>query len=294
MTTPRPPVSLLANTDRPAAIECARQLCAWLDDHNVPLRLEERLAGRLGDGRRAVPEAELGDAGLLAALGGDGTILAASRVAAARETPILAVHVGGPGSVGFMAEWEPDQALAGLQCALRGDCRAEERMRVGATVWRDDAVVARHSALNDLVVSMPALARMLRLRVSVETTEIAAYAADGVIVATPTGSTAYSLAAGGPIVHPSLRALLLTPICPHTLSARTLIVEADQTLSVIIEGPTRAGPVLTVDGQLGEPLRAGDRIEFRRAPEVTRFLVLDGSSFYQKVRTRMRLGEGLA
>ena len=288
-----PAVSILANLERVEAIDCARRLTRWLTREGVVVRLQVDLAKVLGDAASATTDAELNDAAFLVALGGDGTILAASRIASGRGTPILGIHIGGRGSVGFMAEMTPDQSQEAVRCALDGECRVDDRMRVGCQVWRNGVVVAEHSALNDLVISMPALARMLRLRISVGGTEIATYAADGVILATPTGSTAYSLAAGGPIVHPSLRALLLTPICPHSLNARTLIIGEDDVISVIVDPDTDAQPVLTVDGQLAVSLERGDEIQFRRAEEETHFLVMDGSSFYEKVRTRMRLGESI-
>ena len=288
-----PAVSILANLERVEAIDCARRLTQWLTREGVVVRLQVDLAKVLGDAASATTDAELNDAAFLVALGGDGTILAASRIASGQGTPILGIHIGGRGSVGFMAEMTPDQSQEAVRCALDGECRVDDRMRVGCQVWRNGVVVAEHSALNDLVISMPALARMLRLRISVGGTEIATYAADGVILATPTGSTAYSLAAGGPIVHPSLRALLLTPICPHSLNARTLIIGEDDVISVIVDPDTDAQPVLTVDGQLAVSLERGDEIQFRRAEEETHFLVMDGSSFYEKVRTRMRLGESI-
>ena len=284
-------ISVLANLSRTAAVAGAGDLCDWLAAEGYALQLPPALAVKLGREACSAEDEQLARARMVIALGGDGTILAASRIASRRETPILAVHAGGPESIGFLAETTPADARSAVECALAGNCRHDDRMRVACTVHRDGQVVAAQSALNEFVVSARALARMLRLRISVGDTEIATYAADGVIVATPTGSTAYNLAAGGPIVHPSLRAMLLTPICPHTLNARTLIVSDEQTLQTVIQPPIRDAAVLTVDGQVGVPLQAGDRLAFTRAAEMTHFLVVDGQNFYEKVRTRMRLGE---
>jgi NAD+ kinase len=255
----------------------------------VELRLEEAVARRVG----APPavEEELGQGDLLIAVGGDGTLLATSRLAAPYGTPILGVHCGGPASFGFMTETNPAMADAALERALAGDYQIDERMMAACAVYRGEECVGQFSALNDLVISKAALARLVQLRIAVNDTFIATYAADGIIVATPTGSTAYNLAAGGPLVHPALQVILLTPICPHTLNVRSLIIGDRETIDVVVQTDPRDVPVLTVDGQVGFDLHANDRIRFSRAECTTRLVVLDGANFYQKVQTRLRLGE---
>src|SRR5439155_20949794 len=201
------------------------------------------------------------------------------------------VHCGGPASFGFMTDTSPAIADSALDCALAGEYEVDERMMVACAVYRGDDCVGRFSALNDLVISKAALARLVQLRISVNDTFIATYAADGIIVASPTGSTAYNLAAGGPLVHPAVRVILLTPICLHTLNVRSLIIGDGETIDVVVQTDPRDTPLLTVDGQVGFELRPDDRIRFSRAEFTTRLVVLDGANFYQKLQTRLRLGE---
>ncbi len=284
-------VGIVANTARASALECAAELAAWLANKGVVVRLHPELADRLGCETQAAPDAELAHGLFLIAAGGDGTLLAASRLAAPHGTPILGIHAGGPASFGFLTETTPAEARAAVDRALSGDFRVTERMLVTGTVRRSGEVIAAFHALNDLVIGKVALARMLKLRITVGGTFIATYAADGIIVATPTGSTAYNLAAGGPLVHPSLEVMLLTPICPHTLNVRSLILDARETIEVSVESEARDAPLLTVDGQVGFDLQPDDEVCFSRSPFTARLIQLDGPDFYRKVQTRLRLGE---
>jgi NAD+ kinase len=287
-------------------VTCARQLIQWLLGREVAVRLQPALAERLGLPELAATSEQIAGADFIVALGGDGTLLAASRVAVCpgaaspcppRDTPphlpapILGIHLGGPGSFGFLTETNPTHAKEALAAALRGDYRLDERMMVAADVIRNGTAVAQFAALNDLVIAKGALARMLKMRITVGDTFIATYAADGIIVATPTGSTAYSLAAGGPLVNPAVPLILLTPICPHTLNVRSLIIGAEEQARVVIVDDPRTSALLTVDGQVGFDLRPEDTVLFHRAAVCTRLMLLDGHNFYQKLQTRLRLGE---
>jgi NAD+ kinase len=233
----------------------------------------------------------IADADFILALGGDGTLLAASRLAAGHGTPILGVHVGGPGSFGFLTEATPATACQAVDRVLAGDYRIDERMMVEGEVLRGGEPVGCFAALNDLVVSKGALARMLKMRISVGEIFLATYAADGIIAATPTGSTAYNLAAGGPLVHPTLEMIVLTPICPHTLNVRSLIIDHQEQASIVIQTDPRDAALLTVDGQIGFELRPEDTVSIRRARVSTRLISLDPSHFYRKLQSRLRLGE---
>jgi NAD+ kinase len=293
-------VGLIANTSRESALAYARQLVRWLLGWEVAVRLQPELAQRLGLPELAAEDEELAGADFIVALGGDGTLLKASRIAtravaaslqpACASAPILGIHSGGPGSFGFLTETTPERALEALSAALRGDYRLDERMMVGAEVIRAGAPVARFAALNDLVIKEGA-ARMLKMRVTISDTFIATYAADGIIVATPTGSTGYNLASFGPLVHPTVPLIILTPICPHTLNVRSLIIGADEEARVVIEADARSCAFLTVDGQIGFELCPGDTVLFHRAAVCTRLMLFDGDNFYQKLQTRLRLGE---
>lgn len=282
-------VALIAHTGRAQALACARGLVEAIRRREWAAALAPPLAEALGQADLAVPEERLGDAKLLVALGGDGTLLAANRLAAPHETPVMGVHVGGPASFGFLTETVPDRACEALEMVLDGHFRIEERVMIRAEVLREGACVTTTHGLNDLVIR--GQQRMLKMRVTVRDTFIATYAADGIIVATPTGSTAYNLAAGGPLVHPSVQTLLLTPICPHTLNVRSLLVGVDDSIRVSLESGERDVTLLTVDGQESVVLEQGDELIFSRSPQRGRFVSLDGSGFYEKVHTRLRLGE---
>lgn len=296
-------VGLIANPRRESALACARSLIEWLRSQGVTVRLEATTGRQLGLVELVAEEARIAEGEFLVALGGDGTLLAASRIAASRVAaaqqrgepapppPILGVHCGGPGSFGFLTETVPACALERVAAALRGDYHIDERMRVAAEVLRGGEQAACFDALNDLVIGKSDLARMLKMRVFVGDTFIATYAADGIIIATPTGSTAYNLAANGPLVHPSVPLIILTPICPHTLNVRSLIIGDTEQARVVIDGDSRAAALLTVDGQVGFALRPGDTVRCFRAPVGTRLMLFDGDTFYKKLQTRLRLGE---
>jgi NAD+ kinase len=296
-------VGLIANTRRESALTCARSLIEWVPSQGVEVRLQQETADRMGLNDLAADFEALATSEFLIALGGDGTLLAASRVAAARVAaaavrgqavappPILGIHAGGPGSFGFLTETSPANARQAVGAALRGEYRLEERMRVAAEVVREGRTVAQVDALNDLVIGKSDIARMLKMQIYVGDTFIATYAADGIIIATPTGSTAYNLAAFGPLVHPSVPLIILTPICPHTLNVRSLLIGASENARVVIDSDSRSTALLTVDGQVGLALRPGDTVRCYRAAVGTRLMLFDGDSFYQKLQTRLRLGE---
>jgi NAD+ kinase len=281
----------VVNPSREGAVQCAGDLARWLVEHGVGVRLQAEAAPLVGLEARSAADDEVGAADFVVAVGGDGTLLAASRITARHGTPILGIHVGGPASFGFLTESTPTGAVEALQHVLSGDYRVDERMMVSAFVHREGQIAGSFSALNDLVIAKGALARLLKMEIHVGGTFIATYAADGIIVATSTGSTAYNLAAGGPLVHPTVRVIILTPICPHTLNVRTLIIGEGEQARVVIITDERDVALLTVDGQVGFELHPGDVVEFARASCCTRFIALDGANFYHKLQTRLRLGE---
>ena len=198
---------------------------------------------------------------MIIVLGGDGTLLSAARLVADRKrnVPVLGVNLG---SLGFMAEVTLDELYDVLQKALAGKLEVEERMMLTASVIRDGKRVSRYTVLNDAVINKGALARMMELKVSVDESHLTTVKADGLILATPTGSTAYSLSAGGPIIHPALHCFVLTPICPHTLANRPIALP--DTVTVTAQLLSRSEEVtLTLDGQLGCPLERYDIVEVK-------------------------------
>lgn len=249
----------------------------WLDDEAARM-LEMATRGK--------SEEELAtQADLLVAFGGDGTILRAARLGAARGIPILGVNMGG---FGFLAEISTEDLIDALPDLLAGRFELDERMMLQAEVphARDPQTLL---ALNDVVVTKSGVARVLHLWVSVNGEQLASYPADGVIIATPTGSTAYSLSAGGPIVHPRVDAIVITPICPHTFNARSVVVDQNDVILVEVAAPA-PDATLTVDGRVGVSLAETRRVWVRRAQQVTRFVRLRSSSFYAILRTNFAWG----
>jgi NAD+ kinase len=229
--------------------------------------------------------AQCAETDLVIVLGGDGTLLAAACEAAPRGTPVLGVNLG---SFGFLAGEEPDQLLGDLDRLLAGDFELEHRLMLvvqppsGVACW----------ALNDVVLAKPVYGRMTRIRTSLDGDHIATFPADGLIVATPTGSTAFSLSAGGPIVDARLAAMILTPVCPHTLYSRPVLVPADVevTMELVGDGAHPAEATLFVDGAESGTLGEGDRVTVRRAERDALLVQLGRPHFYARLREKLRWG----
>jgi len=282
-------VGILVNSARTEALEFAKQVVIWLEERGVAVCIEASAAQHIGCKELSCSEAELGSTDLIITLGGDGTILTASHVAAPKGVPILGVHMG---HFGFIAETHPGDLLPHLDEVLEGRAAIEERMMLRGEVIRAGNIVYGAVGLNDVVLTQGTVARMMLLETWFGGEEIATYAADGVIVATPTGSTAYALSAGGPLVEPTVRALLVVPICPHTLSARPLVIPCDETVSVTLRFE-RGKALFSADGGTAFPLEPGDRVDVRRAEFTTRLITLGHASFYRKVRNRLLWAERL-
>lgn len=271
------------------AAETARKLTAFLTKQRVAIRALPEVASKLGHTDWSADFAAIARTDLVVVLGGDGSVLSTARATAPRRTPILAVEVGG---FGFLNEVKPSALHASVQRFATGDFRLEERMMLRATVTRAGKVAAACEGLNDAVITKGAFSRLLKLRTSVNGQFVANYPADGLIVATPTGSTAYSLSAGGPIIHPDERLLLITPICAHTLFARPLVVGGDEEVRVEVTLPAAENTqvMLTVDGQVGVPLQHGDTVTFRRARHSARFVRFGEHAFYARLRQKLKWG----
>jgi NAD+ kinase len=227
---------------------------------------------------------------LVVVLGGDGTLLSVADAIGAAGTgiPMLGVNFG---SLGFLTEVTLPELRASLDAALAGRAHIEARMMLESTIFRAGAAFSRHIALNDVVVTKGALARMIDLSVSVGDEFVTRVKADGLIVATPTGSTAYNLAAGGPIVQPNVDALLLTPIAPHTLTNRPIVIPATSPVRVQPLMEERAEVFVTFDGQAGYQLQAGDDIRVRRADRTLRLIRPSTRSYFEVLREKLKWGE---
>jgi NAD+ kinase len=285
MTLPPRRIGIVGNREKKGARALLPALVRWLKERDLSVVLERSIASAvrgLGSGQPLRSLVARSDAVLV--LGGDGTFLAAAREAARTDVPILGVNLGG---LGFLTETAESDLYAALDRLLRGDVEIEHRMMVEAKVRSRRGKAAWTTVgLNDAVIHQSDESRMVQLELRIGSTSIGTLAADGLIVATPTGSTAYSLSAGGPIVRPTVEALLATPICPHSLAFRPLLVGAGEKLRVRI-GANVNKARLTIDGQISRLLAAGDDVEIRRAKTRVSMLSLRRESFYEVLREKL-------
>jgi NAD+ kinase len=264
------------------------ELIAWLRQHGYDPILD-REGGSYTGTAPAVDRSELPKRcpGLVIVLGGDGTLLAAARIFAIVDTPILSVNLG---FLGFLTEVR----LADLYTALGNWCAGcqslDERAMVHAALWREGAEHSSYEALNEIVVSKGDIARMGDFSVELDGRSVARFRADGVIVSTPTGSTAYTLAANGPILTPDVDAMVVTPICPHLLTLRPIVVRGDAALTVRVEGVPDVA-LLTVDGQQRVDLRRGDEMRCRRSNHTVKLIHLSETGFFDALRSKLSWGE---
>ncbi|GHU05592.1 NAD kinase [Spirochaetia bacterium] len=225
-----------------------------------------------------------GDCDIAFTLGGDGTVLYAARIAAPLKMPIFPINLG---TLGFIAAVPPAQWEAVFDRWLLGEAEVSERLMLEFTVERGGQTVLQGSCLNDAVISASGIAKIIHLHVESEFIRLGQYRADGLILATPTGSTAYSAAAGGPILDPEMEALIINPICPFTLSNRPVVLSAKETVIIEVEAEQRSGVLLTVDGQVTEPLEPGDRVSIRQAPYKARLIASGREAFYRALRSKL-------
>ncbi len=227
-----------------------------------------------------------GPADLILVLGGDGTLLKAARLYGGQGTPILGVNLGG---LGFLTEIALEEFYAILENIFRGDFQTETRMMLRAQIIRRDQVLEPTVFLNDVVINKGALARIIDLETTIDNQFLTIYRGDGLIVATPTGSTAYNLAAGGPILHPALRTIILTPICPFTLTNRPIILQDNSVIDIRLG--TKARDVwLTIDGQIGHPLEPEDLIRVQKAAGQITLIKSPLKNYFEILRTKLRWG----
>lgn len=278
-------VGICLKPQSPAAGEVARSLAKWLGERGVEVVADPGGAAVLG--LAETPRATLGaQVDLVVVLGGDGTLLAVAREIGTRPVPILGVNLG---TLGFLAEIAPDELLPVMERVLVGDYETVERMRLDVRAFRGGEERVHALALNDAVITRSDLSRMIDLETRADGVLVTTYHADGLIVATPTGSTAYTLSAGGPILMPGAHVFVLTPICPHTLTQRPLVLPEEGSIEIRVF-PREGGAHLTVDGQAGATLERGDRVVVRSSPHPAEFVVSRDRSRYDVLRTKLGWG----
>ena len=280
-------IVVLAKPGTREGMRIARELRDWLDAHGVAVRFD-RASARALDRRGGVAPGTLPPrTDLVIVAGGDGTLLSAARAAGPRGIPILGVNFGG---LGFLTELQPEELFSGVEKVLRGEYTIEERASLRVRLRRGGKVIAEHALLNDAVVTKTALARMLVIDVDVDDQRVASYTSDGLIVSTPTGSTAYNLSAGGPILDPRMSAFVISPICPHAMSLRPLVVPGDVRIRVVLRGRTEEQAYLTLDGQVGYPIRPTDEIVVDRHPMPVRLVRVARRGFFEILQRKLRWG----
>ena len=281
-------IAVFAKVHDPRCQGVAEELIRWLEDHDlVPLveaHLAHHLRSRQGVERGDIPR----QADLVVVLGGDGTLISAARLVGNLGVPILGVNLG---SLGFLTEVTLEELYPVLENCLKGEHHISERMMLDVGVERHGKEFARHQVLNDVVINKGALARIIDLEAHVDRSYLTTFKADGLIISSPTGSTGYSLAAGGPIIHPSQNCLVITPICPHTLTNRPLVVAGDTVITVAVKSPRDEDVFLTLDGQVGMELKGDDVIRVCRAQYNTSLVMSRSKDYFEVLRTKLKWGE---
>jgi NAD+ kinase len=262
------------------------RVLGFAERSGLDLFLEPDLIPLVGYGEPYSPEV-IPTLDLLITLGGDGTLLRGARLVAAHEIPVLGINLG---RLGFLTSVSPDEVDEALPLLLSGHTVLDSRMVLQVEAVSQSGVKSgEYFALNDVVLHRGGVARMIRMKVHAHGEEVGTFSADGIILSTPTGSTAYSLSAGGPLVAPSLDCLIATPISPHTLAVRPLVLSADETVTVEVLSPTEE-LILTIDGQQGAGMMPGDRLVVCRAPRPIHLVRFPGQSFFSTLRRKLAWG----
>jgi NAD+ kinase len=268
-------VGIIYNDEKPRAIKETQKIKAWLKNNNCRPVILPSSAKKISGLDFAV------------CLGGDGTMLKTSAVLAPAGVPVLGVNLG---SLGFLAETNPDECLTHIKRILEGDYRIEERMMLSISI-KKGAKTIEHTALNDCLIHSGNNGRVITVTAKLNNDIIGDYVGDGLIISTPTGSTAYSLAASGPIVHPHLWVLLLTPICPHTLTQRPMLLSSRHTLSFTADSSAvREKPILSIDGQTSMTLGSGDVITVTKSPHPFKLIVNQKRKYLEVLRSKLGWG----
>ncbi len=280
-------VCIFSKPNIPEAQRIVADLLSWLGEHAVQVKCDEQTARYAGRRDWHAREVMVEGTQLAIVLGGDGTLLAAARAVGPRETPLLAVNLG---SLGFLTTITLDALYPELERTINGEYRVGPRSMLHCEVMRGGEVVGKYEALNDVVFSKAALARMINLDAFVDNHYVCRYRADGLIISTPTGSTAYSLSAGGPIMFPTVEALCLTPICPHMLTNRPVLLPGDSVIRIDILDDDDS-LFLTADGQVGEPVKKNDQVFCRISKTKINLVRPPQMKFFDVLRAKLKWGE---
>lgn len=279
-------IGIICKTGIPEPAEILKELLPWLRKKGYEAFVDAETASVLnieGTPRSQIPSL----AEIIVVFGGDGTMLSAARLVGVKGIPILGVNVGG---LGFLTSVQKEEFHQVFEKVLAGGCPVEERIMLTACVFRHSECISRYLVVNDVVVNKGALARIIDLETYIDHSYIATFKADGLIVSTPTGSTAYVLSAGGPILYPTLNSVILAPICPHTLTNRPIVLPDDVTVDIVLRS-LNEDVFLTIDGQVGFSLRQGDTVQVKKSEFKTRLFIPCERDYFQILRTKLKWGE---
>src|SRR6266446_7917249 len=285
-------IGVVCKPHQPDALETLCRLTQWLDERGIKLigglEIErERIEHQTGCAVESVkPEDLPKSVDLILVLGGDGTMIATARMIRNAVVPVIGVNYGG---LGYLAEFPIEELFAALESILSGQYKVQKRVMLAVELWRGEELITRSRVLNDVVVNKSALARIIEIEAYLDSQFVNLFRADGLIVATPTGSTAYNLSAGGPVLYPSMNAVVITPICPFTLSNRPIVVPDESVIEVrlITENEEVA---MTLDGQVGFPLQARDRIVIRKSRTAFNLVQPPNRNYFDVLRDKLRWG----
>nr|WP_220186355.1 NAD(+)/NADH kinase [Brevibacillus halotolerans] len=278
-------IGIIANKGKPKARVVARELLYLLEARGAKVYLEQDLAGVIGREDVAVPLYDFSKyVEILCVLGGDGTLLGIARQLAGHNLPVLGINLG---TLGFLSEAEPDNLTDAVEKLLSGQYYTEERSMLTTELYRQGERLATYTAMNDIGITKGSFCRIIKCSVYSNGFYVGTFSGDGIIVSSPTGSTAYSLAAGGPIVAPNVAMLLLTPIASHSLTARPIVLASDQRLRIEVDAVhDKIG--LSIDGQFGSRLEGGDEIFIEQSKHVTPLIKWTQGNFYELIRTKLQ------
>ena len=285
-------IGVVVKPHQPDALETLCRLTQWLAEKEIQLVglaeiAHEQIKQKTGCAVEIVKDEQFAQSvDLILVLGGDGTMIATARIIGNNEVPVIGVNYGG---LGYLAEFPIDELFSALEAILSGQYQVQKREMLSVELWRGEELITRNRVLNDVVVNKSALARIIEIEAYLDSQFVNLFRADGLIVATPTGSTAYNLSAGGPVIYPSMNAVVITPICPFTLSNRPIVVPYGSTIEVRLM-TDKEEVALTLDGQVGFPLQVNDRIVIGKSNTTFNLVQPPNRNYFDVLRDKLKWG----
>ena len=285
-------IGVVVKPHQPDALDTLCRLTEWLDERGIQLVglseiAHEQIKSKTGCVVEIVKDDQLASVvDLILVLGGDGTMIATARIIGDAEVPVIGVNYGG---LGYLAEFPIEELFTALESILSGQYKVQKRVMLAVEHWRGEELLTRSRVLNDVVVNKSALARIIEMEAYLDSQFVNRFRADGLIVATPTGSTAYNLSAGGPVIYPSMNAVVITPICPFTLSNRPIVVPDESMIEVRLM-TDKEEVALTLDGQVGFPLKVHDRIVIRKSRTTFNLVQPPNRNYFDVLRDKLKWG----